>query len=171
MFKRILVPVDGSPLAEAALSYATVLAKSNNAEIVLLRVVEYSSDLYSGCHEYPHTDPEFIRSLSEKKKAVQLNALRYLNHLAEQLKMQNQAVSIKIGKGPVVKAILDVVEDQGADLIVMTTHACSGLSHRMIGAIADQVMFEASVPVILVHSNLPTGTSNRSRLNSPIRAV
>lgn len=57
MYKRILVPLDGSELAEAVLSYAGILSQHNHAGIVLLQAVEYPADIYANCYKCPPTDP------------------------------------------------------------------------------------------------------------------
>jgi nucleotide-binding universal stress UspA family protein len=171
MFKRILVPLDGSSLAEAVLSYATILAEHNDAEIVLLHVAEYSSDLYAACYEYPPADPELAARLDEKKKAICLKAMPCLEQLAERLKASGHIVLAKIHQGSVVDAILDCVEDPHTDLIVMSTHARSGYAHQVIGVIADRVMYEPRVKALLVRVNPGVWATNHFRLNGATRAA
>jgi nucleotide-binding universal stress UspA family protein len=152
MHKRILVPLDGSEFAEAALSFAGMLANHNDAEIVLLRVAEYPSEMYSVCYEYPPIDPEVAAKLEEKKRALCLEVERYLDEIAARLEMSGYTVLVKVCDGPVVNSILDATKNLHADLIVMSTHGHSGYEHRMIGATSDRVLYEANVPVLLVRA-------------------
>jgi nucleotide-binding universal stress UspA family protein len=150
MYRRIVVPLDGSELAETALPCVRLLAQHSGAEIVLLRVAEYPSELYSTCHEYPPLDPLRAAQLDERKKAIRREAQRYLQRIAAGLEKAGIKVVVRALDGPVVEAILDCTEHLGADVIVMSTHAQSGFSHWIIGAVADRVLHEAKVPVLLM---------------------
>jgi nucleotide-binding universal stress UspA family protein len=150
MYKRIVVPLDGSELAETALPCVRLLAQYSGAEIVLLRVVEYPSELYAMCHEYPPIDPLRAARLDERKKAIRQETQRYLERVAADLEKAGIKVVVRALDGPVVEGILDCTEHLGADVIVMSTHARSGFSHWIIGAVADRVLHEAKVPVLLM---------------------
>ena len=161
MYKRILVPLDGSELAEAVLSFAGILASQNDAEIVLLRVAEYPSNMYSLCYEYPPIDPEVAAKLEEKKRAFCLEAKHYLEELAARLEVSGYTVLVKVSEGPVVNTILDAADNMHVDLIVMSTHGHSGCEHRMIGTTSDRVLHEANVPVLLVRAMPNISVPNR----------
>jgi len=161
MYKRILVPLDGSDLAEAVLYFASILASHNDAEIVLLRVAEYPSEMYSLCYEYPLIDPEMAAELEKKKRALCLEAKHYLEELSARLEVSGQTVLVKVCDGPVVNAILDTAEEMHVDLIVMSTHGHSGYEHRMIGTTSDRVLYEANMPVLLVRAIPNLSVPNR----------
>lgn len=150
MYKRILVPLDGSELAEEALPLARILAELNKAEIVLLRVVEYPYTLYSTCDEYPPADPDRAKTIQSKKKSLRREASSYLERVASTLQTLGAKVYTEVAEGPVVGAILDSIERLHIDSIVLSTCGQSGCTRCMMGAIADRVLREAQVPVILI---------------------
>jgi nucleotide-binding universal stress UspA family protein len=150
MYKRIVVPLDGSELAETALPCVRALAQHSGAEIVLVHVVEYPSELYPACYEYPPIDPGRVAQLDEKKHAIRQKAQRYLEGIAAGLEKTGLQVMVRTLDSPVVEGILDCATHVGADTIVLSTHAQSGFSHQGIGAVADRVLCEAQVPVLLM---------------------
>jgi nucleotide-binding universal stress UspA family protein len=150
MYKRIVVPLDGSELAETILPCVRVLAQHNGAEIVLMQVVEYPPELYPTCYEYPPIDPRRVAQLDEKKQAMRQKAQHYLERLATGLEQAGLQVLVRTCDGPVVEGILNCAAQLEADAIVLSTHAQSGFSHRAIGAVADRVLCEAQVPVLLM---------------------
>jgi nucleotide-binding universal stress UspA family protein len=150
MYKRIVVPLDGSELAETALPCVRALAQHNRAEIVLMQVVEYPAELFASCYEYPPLDPRRAAQLDEKKQIIRQKAQHYLERLATGLEQAGLQVLVRTCDGPVVEGILNCAKQTGADAIVLSTHAQSGFSHRAIGAVADRVLCEAKVPVLLM---------------------
>lgn len=154
MYQKILVPLDGSKQAEAALPLASKLARISNAEITLLRVAEYPVEMYSACE--PHTfvipgPPD--EKLLTQKGALCTEAENYLKQLASVVEMGVSKVSIEIQECPVVEAILGTVQKFGMDLIVMST---IGHDHNpwMMGATTNRILREAPVPVILLRTEL-----------------
>jgi nucleotide-binding universal stress UspA family protein len=156
MYKRILVPLDGSERSEVALPLARMLAEMSQAEIVLLRVVEYPYTLYSTCYEYPPSDPELAKSILNKKRAIYREAQGYLERIASTPGTTGVKVTPEICEGPVVEAILASADRLHTDLIVLATCGQSGGTQWVMGATADRVLHEAPVPVILIR---PTSSS------------
>jgi nucleotide-binding universal stress UspA family protein len=150
MYQRILVPLDGSKQAESALPLASKIARINNAEITLLRVVEYPFEMYSGCdsNTLAHARQTDEKLRTEKDTFCKI-AENYLKHLAPSVEVTMSKVSIEVQEYPVVNAILSTIEKLKIDLIVMST---VGEDHNpwMMGAIANRVLREAQVPVILI---------------------
>lgn len=144
--QRILVPLDGSHLAERALSEAVELAKANKSEIWLLQSVEFPE--YWG-EEYPgmHALPSMI-STEEQETA----AREYLQQSAEQLASQGISAQIVVTTGHAASAISDTVADNEIDLIVMSTHGRSGLSRWVFGSVAEKVVRLAECPVLLIRA-------------------
>jgi nucleotide-binding universal stress UspA family protein len=143
MASRILVPLDGSSLAEQALSCAVTLARGLPAELVLLRVI--------------WIPPDILEILDES--TVELNAIvdqleaeanDYLGALVEQLLDASMNVCHAVRRGPVAEAILDYAGQGNIDQIVMATHGCSGIKRWTHGSMAERVLQSASVPVLLV---------------------
>ena len=148
MYNRILVPLDGSTFAEAALGHARTLARCTGADIVLVRVATLPM------YEYVAAEPLLYQSIeqdSEKESAA------YLDKVAGDLKAEGFHVSAETCAGPVAETILDYARDISADIIVMSTHGRSGLARWFIGSIADKIVRGATLPVLLARPDL---TSN-----------
>lgn len=141
MYKRILVPLDGSPLAETVLQYAQALAECMGSEIVLLRVTP------SPIVEFAFTTPVTTQSVQE---AEQEEARAYLREAEAPLEDAGLKVTSRLGEGPVGYSIIETAKEIKADLIAMSTHGRSGFQRLMLGSVADQVMRGSSVPVLLI---------------------
>jgi nucleotide-binding universal stress UspA family protein len=154
MYQRILVPLDGSEHAESVLPLVCKLASMKDAEITLLRVVEYPleafpSSEYFGFNSHPFPEP----GLDEQNRAMKANIQRqvktYLERLAASFETCTRKVMIEIQEGPVVDAILNSVEKLDIDLIVMSTTG-EGQCSWGLGSIANRILREAQVPVSLL---------------------
>lgn len=121
MFNTILVPLDGSPQAAAALPLARTLASTTGGSVVLVRVVPRSALILG-------LDP-------------------YLLGIAREFDGMN--VRSVVRHGAPAQEILAAARDQSADLIVMATHGRSGLQRTVVGSIAEQVLTRSPVPVVL----------------------
>ena len=141
MYKKILVPLDGSELAKKALAQAEKLAKAFDAEIILFQVVPFMP-IYGS--------PELVTPLivDEKQKEA---AERYLVNLAEELKKRSLRVTtmVRIGQQVAVE-IIDFAKEVGADLIAMCTHGRSGITRWVLGSVTLKVLTRAETPVLLV---------------------
>ena len=144
MYKKILVPLDGSPLAEAVLPHAELLAKTQHAEIILLRVPNAPAP------EVFVRDPAMASMI---RKDAENEAIEYVNNQAVALKKENIKVSVMIQNGPVPDTILEVAEQMQADLIAMSTHGRTGIRRWLLGSVADKIVHHAHIPVMLVHPN------------------
>ena len=156
MYKRILVPLDGSEQSEEVLPWVGMLAEINESEVVLLRVAEYPYSLYSTCYEYPPSDSDLAKTILNKKRAICREVQDYLERIASTLGTAGVKVTPEICEGPVVEAILTSTDRLHIDLIVLSTCGQSGGTQWVMGAIADRVLHEAQVPVILIR---PTSRS------------
>jgi nucleotide-binding universal stress UspA family protein len=149
VYKKILVPLDGSDLAEAVLAQAGALAQSVGAEIVLLRVlVPHVID------RPPSLNQIFPDAIMREEEQAQQHVQEYLERVARPLQASGVRVNCAVRVGQVAEAILDDAAKSGVDLIAMSTHGRSGLSRWIIGGVADKVLRGANVPVLLVR---PTG--------------
>ncbi len=144
MFKRILVPVDGSMRSEVAIPIAARLARHTEGSVMLLRA--FSTPLR---FEFPFgpgkVDPQ---ALEEIQRA--LNA--YMTHLAGLPVLSGIDTRTVLTPEPAVAAILDTVISERCDSIVMTSHGRTGLSRWALGSVARQVSRWASVPLLLLRS-------------------
>ena len=144
MYKKILVPLDGSKLAEQAIPYATELCKGAT-EVTLFQVVHLPLPLAAPdvSMAVPLPDPEELRE----------EALNYLEELA--VPLREEGVNVKtdaLERDVVAEAIVDYAEQNDIDLIVMTTHGRSGLSRLVFGSVAESVVRHAPCPVLLIRS-------------------
>ena len=136
----ILVPLDGSPLAECALPKATELAEAANATIVLLRAAE--------AHTLPGVDP------TDAQVRVVAEAEEYLAQVAERLRTVGvRHVVPTVWYGPPASTIVEGARFQKADLIVMTTHGRSGLGRLILGSVAESVLRGTRTPILLIRTS------------------
>jgi nucleotide-binding universal stress UspA family protein len=143
MYKKILVPLDGSELAKTALDQAEKLAKTFDAEIILFQVVPFMP-IYGS--------PELVTPLivDEKQKEA---AEKYLANLAEELRKKGLKVAAMVRTGQQVAVeIIDFAKETGVDLIIMCTHGRSGISRWVLGSIAHKVLTRAETPILLIRS-------------------
>jgi nucleotide-binding universal stress UspA family protein len=144
MYKRSLVPLDGSPLAEAALGHAQQLAQCSDGEIVLLRVV---------ISPYTIVAPDLmLAGQGVDQELLQQQAEQYLQAQASKLAAQGIAVHVVACPGPVAEAILDHARSLAVDVIVMSTHGRGGVSRWVYGSVADRVLQAAPCPVLLIRA-------------------
>ena len=147
MFKHILVPLDGSFLAEAALAPALALAAKFGSEITLLRVTSMSTVYYAD----PYGGGAAL--LVEMRRQARKETADYLKARKGELRQQGYIVHTQAmeGESP-ADAILDVAESQNVDTIVMSTHGRGGLARWVYGSVADKVLRHAEVPILLVRA-------------------
>ena len=147
MFERILVPRDGSALAEQALAPAGRIADRLGGKLLLLRVVTPDRSLPSLQHlaVRTHGEPAAARALMDEAAAY-LTGLR-LPTLAGPVRTR-----VQCGAAP--ELIIATAAENGADLIVMSTHGRAGLLRRRYGSVAEAVLRGATMPVLLVPSRV-----------------
>ena len=142
MYRKILVPLDGSEFAKKALEHAEGLAKTYGAEIILFQVTPF----------IPIYGPlEFVTPVvvdEEQKEAAEMD----LTKLAEEMKIRGHKVTSMVRTGPQVAAeIIDFAKGSGVDLIVMCTHGRSGITRWVLGSVAHKVLTRAETPILLIH--------------------
>jgi len=140
MWKKILVPLDGSDLAELALPYAEELAKAFKSEIILLHVSEPSEDRYRHMHEL------------------------YVKEVADRVKERFKKVSPVVVSGKAADEIIGYAEKNDVGLIIMTSHGRSGIMSWATGSIASKLLQAAAVPVLLVRAVKPKRKAQRPAL-------
>lgn len=141
MYRRILVPLDGSALAEAVLPHVQELARSCGAELVLLRV--------AFAPIFPKADP-----IQAQVAAIQ-EAEAYVDTLAKRVQREGVKVEAKVRFGDPVEEILDHVTWGRIDLIGMATHGRTGLKRWVLGSVAEHVLRRMPVPMLLVRAPEP----------------
>jgi len=133
---RLLVTLDGSPLAELALPVAESLSAAWNAEILLVRVV-------LSMKKPEEWDEVQTRYLTEEMRAAET----YLTEITGRLERPAQALVIP---GPVVEVLGQIAVGRGITHVVMASHGRTGLARATLGSIADEVIHRISLPVIII---------------------
>ena len=149
MYERIIVPLDGSKVGEAALPYVgelvSKLSPEIKVEVTLLQVVSSLTRYViagEASAQIPYTDKEMEQI---KKKARD-----YLNKASEGLRGKKAMVKIKVAVGKADEEIIKAADEIHADLIAMSTHGRSGISRWAFGSVTDRVLQGAKVPILLV---------------------
>ena len=138
--ERILVPLDGSALAEQALTKALDLAEGREPVCLLLRAAEAST--------WPGVDP------TDAQIRVVHEAEQYLDAVQARLAAKGlRKVETSVWYGPPASAIVEAARVANADLIVMTTHGRSGLGRLILGSVAEAVLRGTSVPILLLRAD------------------
>lgn len=145
MTTQILVPLDGSPLAEQALACARTLGRGLPAELVLFRAVSIPPDT----REVLDDAGLKAAALMEQLEA---EANDYLRKVAGQLQDAGLSVRQVVRRGPAAEVLLDYAEQQDIQQIVMTTHGYTGISRWTHGSVAERVLQSARVPVLLMRA-------------------
>jgi len=153
MYQKVLIPLDGSELAECSLEHAKAIAQGCNvADVIVFRVIEpLSTQTLSALAE---AGDDNIRKAMEQN---QQDAKDYVLKVENILKTQRIASRAVTVEGRAADEILSYTEKNDVDLIVMSTHGRSGLSHFFFGSVAENVSRHSRVPVLLL---APEGCRN-----------
>jgi len=146
MYQHIMVPLDGSELAECVLDHAVAIAKGcKTPKVSIVRVV-------TPPHFYGDVSEDAIGpGIIEKLETFNLkDAQDYVAKTAAALKKKGFKVETAVLQGIVVDELTDFVEKNAVDLIVMATHGRSGVSRWVMGSVADKMVRTAKVPVLMV---------------------
>lgn len=144
MFKKILVPLDGSTLAEQALPRAIELAKAFDGQLFLLHVVtNYLVPPYGIDYQVGET----FRDVAVREGHEYLENIR--GKTASEF---SGNIQIKVIEGLVAENILDYANFQNADVIVMGTHGRSGVGRWVFGSVAERVLRASKCPVLLIRA-------------------
>ncbi|HDQ72430.1 MAG TPA: universal stress protein [Chloroflexi bacterium] len=141
MFERILVPLDGSPLAECVLPHAVALSRAFDAEMTLLRVLERSQ-------------------ATERAQSTDLlgwhihkaEAESYLDSLVTRLSGMLSGVNWEIMEGRAAERITEFARDRDIDLIILSSHGRSGLSGWNISGVVQKIILRACMPIMIVRA-------------------
>ena len=145
MYKKILVPLDGSKRAEAILPHVKNLALCFKAGVILFIVMELGHLLV---HDEIIGMSTYQERLDQQIKEIE----SYLASLLEQFREEDIKVQTLIGDGPVVKTILDAAKSESAYLLAMASHGRSGLSRTFYGSISAGVLQRIDRPLLLIRS-------------------
>ncbi len=142
MYQKILVPLDGSELAECALAEVKKLAEGGLVrEVVLLSVVVIPTlNVGEGI--------DYSKLRESQFETIQ----KYLESIPSRIASKGIEVTTKILEGHTAERIIDYVKKNAVDLIVIATHGYSGMKRLMFGSVALQVLHDSHVPVLLIRA-------------------
>ena len=164
MFKRILVPLDGSIRAERALPVAARIARAFEGSIILLRIVTIPLEI--GSQVIP------LSGFSSTTLDNDINiATNYLAAIARRNELDGIGLKMKVLTGGAAQKIQDVIEDEQVDLIVMCSHGATGIKRFMLGSVARKVVRHSTVPVLVLRHHGSVPLSSYPDHLRPIRAV
>ena len=156
MFKRILVPLDGSPRAERAIPIATRIARVSGGSITFLRVVTPVINAAWSAME----SPQLMQKAFEVDRA---KATDYLTAIAQSPDLIRVEINLEVLTGGPAQAILSAADSNKVDLIVMCSHGDTGLKRWVLGSVAQKVARNSPVPVLVLREggSLPADSYKR----------
>ena len=153
MYRKIMVPLDGSELAECVLPHVEAIANGCGVpEVIFVRVVEHIEMQ----PDWDYAASEEVRSPVDAECKAQ--AEEYLREIAGRVKYQGADVHTTVLFGKVAESLSDYAQGGGVGLIVMATHGRSGVSRWIWGSVADRLIRSSMVPVLIVRAPGCVGT-------------
>lgn len=147
MFKKMMVCLDGSELAERILPYAAAQAMRFNSEVVLFRSVPPPAPVTPGA---PMAAPASAEAglLPVGMQRAEGAAREYLEGAAKSLRAKGLSVSVEVTTGPAAPALAAYAEKEGVDLVALSTHGHSGLARAIVGSVTDFALRELGLPTL-----------------------
>ena len=146
MYRKILVPLDGSPRAEAILPHVEEMAQLYKAEVILLQVIAPDTMSAAAYHRPPHVELDNLFQQHENETKT------YLAERQDDLRQKNIANCSFVEYGPIVSTIIDVAEREQVDLIAIASHGRSGLTRALYGSVAAGVLNQVNMPLLLIRA-------------------
>jgi nucleotide-binding universal stress UspA family protein len=153
MYKNVLVPLDGSELAECVLPHVKTLAAGCGvASVVFLRVVEPVRVRLGGKEDGGFTEEDADKLSEQAEQSENRSAEDYLNRILLQNKYEGVLTRAEVLRGKPAESIADYARKNEADLVLISTHGRSGISRWVWGSVADRVLRSSCVPVTMVRA-------------------
>jgi nucleotide-binding universal stress UspA family protein len=153
MFKRLLVPLDGSRFASRALRYATEVAQRFGAEVILIQVIKPATfiiDAGAPVGVSPAAAEIAVQAARQADEGNAARAQRYLSGKVRAMRSRHIRSSYHVLMGDAARSIVEFGEKESIDLVVMTTSGKSGLKRALMGSVADVVIRESGKPVLVI---------------------
>jgi nucleotide-binding universal stress UspA family protein len=145
MYKRILVPLDGSGRAEAILPHVESLALADKSRVILLRVIEPARAMIGPQEAGVSIYVEELERLEEEARS-------YLAGRQGEFRERHVEAEIRVVRGPVVESIINVAASEEVDLIAMASHGRGGMARVFYGSVAAGVLQRIDRPLLLIRS-------------------
>jgi len=146
MFNKILVPLDGSELAECVFPYVEDIAKTRDSWVEAAFVVEHYEMPFRGGVVFDE------KNLREIERSAKKGAEQYMRAVKKRLFSKGVDINTVVLEGKIADTLVDYASNNGFDLIVMATHGRSGLARWVVGSVADKILHCSTVPVLLIRS-------------------
>lgn len=146
MYKRIVVPLDGSDLAEQAIATAEGLATTTGATVHLVRVVDFPSSSFAYVYGGMIESQAIAVQLEDERQLAE----GYLQEVGQSIVEHGLAVTCEVRHGVAIQELVDAM--QPGDLFVIASHGRSGVARWFLGSVAEEIMRRATVPVLLVRA-------------------
>jgi nucleotide-binding universal stress UspA family protein len=145
LVKKILVPLDGSRVGEAAILHTEALARVLGAELVLIQVIEpvVAWAGFEGSMSY---------AAPQDEESMKSAAIAYLSSVAKPLKESGLSTSIAIGFGSSADQIIDYATANAIDLIAMSSHGRSGIGRWLFGSVTSKLLRAADTPLLVIRA-------------------
>ena len=147
MFEHLLIPLDGSPLAECVLPHGLAVARANGARVTLLQVVEQAE---------PAGRTRAIDPLEWHYSEAEAGA--YLQDVAERLRVAGFPTTQVLLQGDPAERVIEYAQAEHADLILLSSHGRSGLSGWNVSSVVQKILARASISILLVPAYCATAT-------------
>ena len=147
LLTRVVVPLDGSEVGEAALPYVIDMATKLDMEVILFQAVSLAYHVYASgeiVSQVPYTNQEM--------QPVVASVRAYLDKVADRLKAKNLRVRTDAKTGSAADSIIKAADEFQADLVAMSTHGRSGISRWVFGSVAERVLQAGTTPLLLVRA-------------------
>ena len=147
MYEKILVPLDGSELAECTFPHVkTFIEECRVSHVAFVRVVE--STIISGHGDYVISS-EILNEMESARKSAAKN---YLDQVVNGFQHEGASLQTEVLFGRVSESLKDYTEKNDIDLIIIATHGRSGVTRWVRGSVADKVLRSSNVPVLMVRA-------------------
>ncbi len=166
MYNKVVVPLDGSELAEGVLPHVVEMIRDRGSQVYLLSVAPLMKGIAPALVDVP---PPSVGM--QDRQRIERELVEYLGTVAQRLKPVADDVQVGVRFGRPADDILAFAGEVGADLIAMSTHGRSGLSQWVFGNVADRVLRGATCPVLLVRAGLRRETTLKSDLDITYRRI
>jgi nucleotide-binding universal stress UspA family protein len=164
MYRKVVVPLDGSELAEGVLPHVTQVIRDRGSQVFLLSV----APLVKGVAP-PVVDVRIPSAdMQEERQHTRQEMAEYLKAVAQRLGSTAADVQVSVRFGRPADEILAFVSEVGADMIAMSAHGRSGISRWVFGNVADRVLRGATCPVLLVRAEHPHRPTAYERILVPL---
>ena len=151
MYKKILLPTDGSEYANKAAEHAIIIACQNNAEIIVLNVMETTQLTSLPVEDFTRKVKDLLRQ--EKMNPLESITQIFDEHLKDKEFKDKIKLTLKQKGGSPADIILQTIQDEDIDMVIMGTSGKKGIERFLLGSVTEKVVRNSKCPVLTVHMN------------------